>query len=321
MADGDLSMTVTVTVPAVPTLVTASPQGRAADDRTGSLPRSKGTGAQERRGHDAQEITGRSPRGTIGRVIVGETPPPPEFDTDAEAFFTAAGITDETQKTALDDLVVALKADGLWTKMRVIYPFVGGSASSHAVNLKSPGTYNGTFEGGWTHAANGVTPNGTDGRMDTGFDFLSEGIAGTNSHWSVYSRTNNLSYGAAIGSVIGNAEILLSYATAFYGDWPQYSGVNRISASNSDASGMFSGGTSATRLIAFRNGAVLAQSNATADTPFSAGNTYFGTGYFGQRSDNQQYAFGSLGTDLSDAEHVLLRTAVQTFQTTLGRQV
>jgi hypothetical protein len=246
----------------------------------------------------------------------------PSLDPDALAFLTAAGITDPTQTAAVDALVVSLKADGLWSKMRAIYPFVGGSASSHAVNLKSPGTYNGTFEGGWTHTANGVTPNGSTGRMDTGFDFYAQGIPGTDSHWAVYSRTNNNSFGAAIGSVIGNAEILLSYGSSnFYGDWPQYSGVNRISASNSDASGMFSGGTSATRLIAFRNGAVLAQSNATADTPFSAGNAYFGTGYFGQRSDNQQYAFGSLGTNLTDAEHVLLRTAVQTYQTTLGRQV
>ncbi len=34
--------------------------------------------------------------------------------------------------------------------MKAIYPVCGGSASSHAVNLKTPGTYNLTFGTGWT---------------------------------------------------------------------------------------------------------------------------------------------------------------------------
>jgi hypothetical protein len=240
-------------------------------------------------------------------------------DPDALAFIAAAGLTDATQKAAVDALVVALKEDDLWTKMSAIYPFVGGSAASHAVNLKSPGTYDGAFSGGWTHSANGAQPNGADGKMDTGLDFFTEGIAGDDSHWSVYSRTNNVSWGAAIGSVVGNAEILLSFGGSFYADWPQYSAQNRISTSNPDTRGFYSGGTGPSKIIAFKNGSVFAEKASGPDTPFASGNACFGTGFFGTRWDSQQYAFGSLGLRLTDAEHAALYTAVQTYQTTLGR--
>ena len=59
-------------------------------------------------------------------------------DPDAIAFLMAAGITDGTQAAAINTLVIRMKADGIWTKMKAIYPFVGGSAASHKWNLKDP---------------------------------------------------------------------------------------------------------------------------------------------------------------------------------------
>ena len=50
----------------------------------------------------------------------------------------AAGITDGTQAAAINTLVIRMKADGVWTKMKSVYPFVGGSAASHKFNLKDP---------------------------------------------------------------------------------------------------------------------------------------------------------------------------------------
>jgi len=77
------------------------------------------------------------------------------------------GITDATQKDAINTLVVGLKTDGLWTKMQSIYPFVGGSASSHKFNLKDPRDLDAAFRleflGTWTHSSTGAKPNGTSG--------------------------------------------------------------------------------------------------------------------------------------------------------------
>ena len=46
------------------------------------------------------------------------------LDSSASAFISAAGITDATQISAINNLVVGMKADGLWSKMKAIYPFV-----------------------------------------------------------------------------------------------------------------------------------------------------------------------------------------------------
>jgi len=43
------------------------------------------------------------------------------YDPDAQAFFTASGLTGATNLTAINNLVVALKGFGIWTKMKAIY--------------------------------------------------------------------------------------------------------------------------------------------------------------------------------------------------------
>ena len=86
----------------------------------------------------------------------------PAFDPSAAAYFTATGITGATQQTAIDNLVKGLKADGLWSKMKAVYPFVTDNR-----NLLG---YTEDFGNAiWTNAATGVSvsansttaPNGT----------------------------------------------------------------------------------------------------------------------------------------------------------------
>ena len=93
------------------------------------------------------------------------------INPDAQAFITAAGITDPTQISAINSLVNGLQADGIWTKMKAIYPFVGGTATTHKYNLKDPrdldAAFRLVFNGGWTHSSTGATPNGTNGYADT----------------------------------------------------------------------------------------------------------------------------------------------------------
>ena len=77
------------------------------------------------------------------------------LDPDAESFLTAAAITDPIISGAINTLVVQMKADNIWTKMKAIYPFVGGTASTHKWNLKDPRDLDAAFRlqffGGWTH--------------------------------------------------------------------------------------------------------------------------------------------------------------------------
>lgn len=48
----------------------------------------------------------------------------PSLDPDAQAFFAASAITGATQQAAINNLIKGLKTDGLWSKMKAVYPFV-----------------------------------------------------------------------------------------------------------------------------------------------------------------------------------------------------
>jgi len=89
------------------------------------------------------------------------------YDADALAFMTAASITDNTQKTAINTLVTDLKSYNIWTKMKAVYPFVGGTAAQHKFNLKDPRDLDAAFRlqfaNGWVHSSTGAKPNGVDG--------------------------------------------------------------------------------------------------------------------------------------------------------------
>ena len=50
------------------------------------------------------------------------------YDPVTQAFLTASGLDAGTYGPALDILVIGLKSTGLWSKMRAMYPFIGGTA-------------------------------------------------------------------------------------------------------------------------------------------------------------------------------------------------
>lgn len=75
-------------------------------------------------------------------------------DQDVINFINAAGITSQLEIIALNYLVLNLKSQGLWDKLNVIYPFLGGTAYSCKWNLKDPQdldtSFRLTFGGGIT---------------------------------------------------------------------------------------------------------------------------------------------------------------------------
>ena len=123
------------------------------------------------------------------------------FDADAQAFFTAATITDATQKSAVDGLVKSLKGSNLWTNMIALYPFVGQTSGKHAFNLKNPATFTITWNGTVTHDANGVTGNGTTGYGAVPLDFTTAigQQARSNFHFAVYNRVTTPTDAGAFG--------------------------------------------------------------------------------------------------------------------------
>ena len=109
------------------------------------------------------------------------TPQSSGFDPDALAYFTAAGITDTTEKDAVNQLVLDLKGTGsttnntnVWDDLYVVNPLSPTSLAAAAYNLKDP-TRNITWFNSPTHATTGISGNGTNMYGNLGYNPLTEG--------------------------------------------------------------------------------------------------------------------------------------------------
>jgi hypothetical protein len=262
------------------------------------------------------------------------------FDADAVAFFgrvtTAGGSLSATEKAAVNTLVVDMKAAGIWTPMKAIYPMVGASAAACAQNLKSS-SFTGTFTSGWTFASTGVTPNGTSAYMDTGLNVLSN-MSSYNAHMSLYNRTQ--SSGNIIDISAYDAIGPLNYTTEIWRTVSTISrAMNAIQTNDVDRFIFNYTGTpniqayyiwntpSQSKQTIFRNNSKLAEQTisitAVARPNF---NIYIGALLLNGNSNpilfsNRQTAFASIGDGLTDTQASNLYTAVQAMQTTLSRNV
>jgi hypothetical protein len=255
------------------------------------------------------------------------------LDSSASAFISAAGITDATQISAINNLVVGLKTDGIWTKMKAIYPFVGGTASTHKWNLKDPrdldAAFRLVFNGGWTHSSNGATPNGTNGYADTKLNDSS--LTPNSSHISYYSRTNvSPTNTYEIGLYNGTKGIWFalrnsSLGSVFTGGIFQTGASGEVSVSNLDSTGFYLGGKNGSTTVKFYKNGTSVASAAKADTTATNTSIYLaslnqnGTPAFG--FSTKQVAFSSIGDGLLDSEATALYNRVQNFQQSLNRAV
>jgi hypothetical protein len=252
------------------------------------------------------------------------SPPVSGFDADALAFFNrvaaAGGTLSETEKIATNQLVLDLKANSLWTPMKAIYPMVGSSAAACAQNLKSS-SFTGTFTSGWTFASTGVTPNGTSAYMNTNYAQVSEDT--DNNHISIYSRTNFDGSVADMGVASGTKEtnILSRLSNQFYF---RMQGSNATTVSSPNSLGFFMANRIlSTQVKGIKNSTINTISN-TSNGIITSLNIYLCALNFNGAAaafSPRQLAFSSIGQGLTDTQSSNLYTSVQTFQTTLSRNV
>jgi hypothetical protein len=251
------------------------------------------------------------------------------LDPDAVAFLTAAGITDATISVAINTLVIQLKAIGIWTKLKAVYPFVGGTATTHKFNLKNPADTNAafrlSFSGGWTHSANGIQGNGANTFANT-FYVPNTECNSQNNSLAIYVR-NNLLGGYDISASTDFAANVNPYAvvsrsgggSVFYvnGNYSQ-------SFVTPSSSGFSNGFIDATNQRLFRNGVQVSSVSIPVAT-LPSFSLYLGANNGGGAAGlyaSKQFAFASMGgTKLTTTEAANYYTAVQSFQTTLNRQV
>lgn len=249
----------------------------------------------------------------------------PKVDADAQAFITAASITDATQQGAINTLVIALKGFGIWTKMKAIYPIVGGTAASHKYNLKDPRDLNAafrlTFATGVTHSANGMVGNGTTGFANT-FLAPSGNLLLNSTSYNFYSRTNTNTSTIEMGvNQFSNIVEIRTAGITFH----RVNGSALVQHSDANSLGFYCANRTAVNVLnAWKNGVKITTATG-ASTSLQTGNIFIlalnnGTGT-AQFLSTKECAFSSIGDGLTDTEAVNFYTAVQAYQTTLSRQV
>jgi hypothetical protein len=245
----------------------------------------------------------------------------PTYTTRTAAFATATGITDTTILNALNTFDTGLISNGLDTKMKALYPFVGGTANTHKFNFMdtrdADAAFRLQFNGGYIHSSTGAKPNGTNAYADTKFIPLNNFI-GNNGHISHYNRTNSSVEGRDI-----SADSVNGYSNIY--SYPNDGGNNlsrmtgpQIGYTDTNSLGMYILNRNTPIISYYKNGALKTSSSSTALMPeYSVKISGEPWGVFSPR----EISLVSIGDGLSDTEVSTLYTLVQAFQTTLSRQV
>lgn len=253
-------------------------------------------------------------------------------DADAQLFYnrvlSAGGSLSSTEQIAVNQLIINLKNNGLWSLMKAIYPMVGSSAAACSQNLKSS-SFTGTFTSGWTYSSTGVKPNGTSAYMSTGLN-PSTALTNNNYHLTHYSRTQKTTGTEVDLGAISPVPVMISLSQYYAGAGKAFvagdyntSVIINSSATNTLGFQVNTRITQTSAKIFFNNSQIgstltLSNPNNLPNTILSLGSNYNTSPY---EFSSKQCAFASVGDGLTDIQASNLYTIVQNFQTILGRQV
>ena len=252
------------------------------------------------------------------------------YGTLTTAWITATGETDTTILGALNTLESDLTTYGLTSKIKALYPFVGGTATKHKYNFMdaqdTDAAFRLVFSGGWTHSSTGALPNGTNAYADTKLT-PSVALSSKNStHISAYSRTNVSQDSFIIGSGANTGSKDLQIVPR----WSDNNSYFRVNSTND--SGVSTGSDSRGLFIANRISSTETRNyrNSTRYVLSTSSNTFADVALFLSATNNagnaasyssREIALSSIGDGLTDTEASNFYTAVQAFQTTLSRNI
>jgi hypothetical protein len=255
------------------------------------------------------------------------------------AWIAATSETDTTILNALNTFEAGLIANSLTGKFNAIYPMVGGTSGKHAFNFMNTSLYNLTFNGGWTHSANGALPNGTNANADTGIN-ASTVLTVNNNHLSFYSKSNtavgltpNFKISMGAYSAATNTRQFALYLKANGTGNAIYTNTSGVvnqyaSGASTDSRGWFIGNKTSNAIGAMtisKNGTSLnANTVVSSQTLYPSANIFISgnssTGLAVQW-DDKECAMATIGTSLTSGEISTLYTLIQAFQTSLSRAV
>jgi hypothetical protein len=249
---------------------------------------------------------------------------PAGYDADAQTVITAIEATDAGtlttgQRDAINNRILAIKAQGKWTDLVAYYGYVGGTASSDAINWKSPGTYNVTWSGTVTHSSSGVQFDGSTGYGNTGINDNTV-LNLTDVTIGAYSRTST-NNGFAMGLLSTNGIYLADRNSMII---RLHDASDLTSAMTPTKTLMATRQTAAPKVAEYRNGTQLTVDAGAAVGKIS-GNIFIGAinnlglpgaAGFSDKSYGSHFIFN---VGFTSTEAAQFATDEQAFQTALGR--
>lgn len=247
-------------------------------------------------------------------------------DINARQFLEASGISQTSQAAlAVNRLCVDLKASNLFSKFYALYPFVGTNASSSKYNLINTGSYILGLSGSWDYT-NGIKANGTNTWANTALVPNSIPNFQTGSSLMVYVTTNATG-GYDIGSEDGGPYRTYLFSRLENSTAGTSFTTTAIATASLDSRGMWMAlaSGSATRLELYKNtSSLLTPVNSTTNNLPSA-SLFIGANNFQNSSTNayssRTYGMAAIGRYFTSTEVSTLYTIVQSFETSMSRQV
>jgi hypothetical protein len=248
-------------------------------------------------------------------------------DIDVLNFINATGIDNNTQAVSINTLVVGLKSNNLWTKMVAVYPFIGGTATTHKYNLKDPrdvdNAYRILWNGAIIHSSKGVAFNRSsygDTRLEP-FQVLTNPTQ--SSHGAIYI-SGSTPYTDNDGA-LGNSGFGSDGISITVGVQNRMGDYSNIPITVTDTNGL---AVTTRRGLTDASGYIRGAVNRTVDTttaPSTAGtvaNIWIGkmntSGWSGTPTSTV-FSFSSIGTGLTQVDVENLYTLVQAYNTSLNR--
>ncbi len=244
------------------------------------------------------------------------------YSVEAEAVINAIQNTGTTltlaQKNACNKRIADMKDTGIWDKRIAYYGFLGGTPNAHAINWKSPGTYNISWVGGMVHSSNGINSDGSTGYGNTG---LTESLFNpASTHISVYSRSTEANGAFRDVGNRSNDSFQLIIAFGGFSYYRSFATTTNLEAITPPSKiGYFVATRNNSNAAIYRNGIMYASTNSASGTSTLSGDI----SVCAVSNNYTTKIFGSvgLGQGLTQSEIVNDYNSEQAYQTRLNRQV
>jgi hypothetical protein len=269
-------------------------------------------------------------------IFLGETKvainPYVYLDNDAYNFLNASNLlSNELISTTINTLVTDLKQYNIWDKLYAMYPLVGGTSTTCQYNLINTSSLNLAFSGSWNFNNNGISGSGTDNGV-TGSNYASTGFrpltasydnVSKNISLGIYVETN-ITGGYDMGLDAGGANDLY-LITRYVNNLTYFYYTSSLTVANTDAKGFYIGtisGSATNNQVIYKNGVSVASKTGGGGNIDNGG--YLVIGAANQSpvaSSANLYGLSFIGKGLTSTNASDLNTTVQSFATTLGRNV